>query len=352
MRFPSSRFLTGKKTFSRPFFSRIFLLIFCVNAIFVASHAAAATYQTKNFTVSAHDPKIAQKMATRAEELRKSLAELWLGKTLPNWFKRADIKIRIGQLSPGGQTTFIFNDGEVYDWNMSIQGTEERIYDSVLPHEITHMILASHFRQPVPRWADEGAATFTESLAERQKYQKMLLRYLKGQQGIPMDRLFGMDEYPQDPLPLYAQGYSVSEFLIRQRGPKYFVYFVECSMQRKCPWSELIYDCYGYETLQELQADWVAWVADGCPEFLGSNLIAGDQKTQEQVVANTQNPQNSEDGVREDAKIVQASAAFSEAGDSGVMPATFQERAGGAAAGNPQPGHEAVHWKSTDIHPE
>lgn len=314
----------------------IFGAIFCLSVMLCASYAAAATYQTKNFTVTAHDPQIAQKMAIRSEELRKNMAELWLGKTLPNWYKRAEIKIKIGQLSPGGQTTFIFNNGEVYDWKMEIQGTEERVFDSVLPHEITHMILASHFRQPVPRWADEGAATFTESLVERQQYQQKLLRYLKGQKGIPLDRLFAMEEYPaKDPMPLYAQGYSVTEFLIRQRGTKYFIYFVDRSMKRKCRWADLVHECYGYETLQELQTDWVEWVANGCPEFLGSKLVAGDQMHENLPDENLQIAQDAPDAVHADSRVIPAVA-------TGAAP----------PAGASYPEHEAVHWKSTDFHPE
>lgn len=312
----------------------VFAVIFCLNAVFCVSCAVAATYQTKNFIVTAHDPRVAQKMAIHAEELRQSVAELWLGKTLPNWYKRAEIKIKIGQLAPGGQTSFIFNNGEVYGWIMEIQGTEERVFDSVLPHEITHMILASHFREPVPRWADEGAATFMESIVEREKYRRMLLQYLKGQQGIPMDRLFAMEEYPvNDPLPLYAQGYSVTEFLIRQRGPKYFIYFVQRSMQRKCRWAELVYECYGYETLQHLQADWVDWVANGCPEFANSRLIAGDQVHENRTQEDMQTAQNTQGGVHVDSQVAPAAAHTSAA------TASYPERDG-------------RRWQSTDLHPE
>ncbi|MDO4575368.1 MAG: hypothetical protein Q4D98_09175 [Planctomycetia bacterium] len=244
-----------------------------LTVLFLATALHAATYRTKNFAVTAQDPQIAEQMARRAEFLREDLSKFWLGKTLPNWYKRCRIKIRIGDVAPGGQTSFIFNNGEVYGWDMDIQGTAERVYDSVLPHEMTHMILASYFRCPVPRWADEGAATFTESNAEREKYQNMLLKFLRSQKGIPLDKLFEMEEYPSDPLPLYAQGFSVAEFLIRQRGPQYFVYFIGRYLEGKKSLQTLIQECYGYETLRELQRDWVAWVSEGSPSFVGSNLI-------------------------------------------------------------------------------
>lgn len=242
-----------------------------------AESVQAATFSTKNFTVTTSDPRVAEQLANRAEFLRAKLAVFWLGKELPNWAKRCKIRIKLGDnLLPGGATTFTFKNGEVFGWDMDIQGSRDRLYDSVLPHEITHMILASHFRVPLPRWADEGAATFTEHQSERNKYQQQLYKALKSRQGIPLDRLFAMEEYPQDPMPLYAHGFSIVEFLIRQRGPHYFVSFIEACIQEEKDWNTLVYEFYGYTTLAKLQNDWIEWVENGTPEFVGTNMIAGN----------------------------------------------------------------------------
>lgn len=255
--------------------------IFVLLAIFLTvwlleDCALAATFSTKNFTVTTSDPRVAEQMANRAEQLRSKLALFWLGKELPNWFKRCKITIKIGNVAAGGQTNFTFNKGEVFGWNMEIQGTVNRVYDSVLPHEITHMLLASHFRTPLPRWADEGAATFTEHESERSKYRQQLYSALKSQKGIPLDRLFEMEEYPADPLPLYAHGFSIAEFLIRQRGPHYYVGFLDACLNSEASWDEIVYEYYGYSSLRNLQEDWVSWVKVGTPGFVGTNLIAGN----------------------------------------------------------------------------
>ncbi len=236
----------------------------------------AATHSTKNFTVTASDPRVAEQMANRAEYLRATLAEFWLGKPMPNWFKRCHIKIEAGNKLPGGSTSFSFHNGEVYGWDMHVWGTVERIYDSVLPHEITHTILASHFRTPVPRWADEGAATFTEHQAERAKYRQQLYLALKSNKGIPLDQLFSIEEYPSESMPLYAHGFSVAEFLIRQRGPHYYIGFIDACLAEETTWDDLVYEYYGYSSLRSLQNDWVSWVQDGMKDFVGTNLVAGN----------------------------------------------------------------------------
>ena len=89
-----------------------------------------------------------------------------------------------------------------------------RILDSVLPHEVTHTIFATHFRRPLPRWADEGACTTVEHHSERQKQQMFLIDFLHTGRGIAFNQMFAMKEYPQDVMPLYSQGYSLARYLV------------------------------------------------------------------------------------------------------------------------------------------
>ncbi len=257
------------------------ILLMTAVLVCVSAETFAATFQTKNFTVVTSDPRVAEEMAVRAEELRTQLSVFWLGKELPNWCKRCKIQIKISNEPPCGSTTFVFNNGEVYNWNMEITGSVERVYDSVLPHEITHMLMASHFRAPIPRWADEGAATFTEHRSERNKYRDKLYEFLKNRNGIPFDQLLTISEYPENAMPLYAHGFSLTEFLIRQRGPRYFVYFVDGCMQQNVNFDELVYNYYGYASLQNLQNDWLAWVKEGSKSFVGTNLLAGFDRAAE-----------------------------------------------------------------------
>ena len=100
---------------------------------------AAAGYRTTNFVVSAPTPQLAKEIGDTAEECRKRLAIEWLGKEMPPWARPCPIHAQLAS-GAGGATSFVFNRGEVYDWKMNIQGSRERILDSVLPHEVTHTI--------------------------------------------------------------------------------------------------------------------------------------------------------------------------------------------------------------------
>lgn len=244
--------------------ARFFRAALCAAVVFCS---AGASYSTRNFVVKTSDAEFAQQVGEAAERYRRELAVLWLGHELPNWSQPCPLTVKDGpNMGAGGATTFVFNRGEVYGWRMTIQGSRERILDSVLPHEITHMIFASHFRQPLPRWADEGAATSVEHATERTKYRQMLVRFLQNHRGIAFNRMFAMKEYPRDIMPLYAQGHSVVEYLIQQRGHREFVQFLEDGLDSG-DWNAAARQHYDFDNLGDLQTRWVSWVAQGSPRL-------------------------------------------------------------------------------------
>jgi len=223
--------------------------------------------RSRNFIVETGNPALDRQVAQAAETYRRDLAVAWLGKTMPDWSTPCVMTVRVGpHLGAGGATTFMFDRGEVFGWRMSIQGPRERILDSVLPHEITHMILASHFRRPLPRWADEGAATSVECAAERDKHYRMLKEFLCTRRGIAFGKMFAMTEYPPDVMPLYAQGFSLVDYLIQQGGRRKFIAFLEDGLANN-HWSAAIDRHYDLGNLGQLQNRWVAWVREGHPHL-------------------------------------------------------------------------------------
>lgn len=226
-----------------------------------------ARSSTPNFVVETADPRLAQQIAQAAEQYRHDLAVQWLGRAMPNWSSPCVMTVQLGpHLGPGGATTFVFDRGEVFGWRMTIQGSAQRVLDSVLPHEVTHMILASHFRRPVPRWADEGAATTAEHNSEKQKHQRMLVQFLQTGRGISFSQMFAMVDYPPDVMPLYAQGYSLVEYLIQMRGYPAFMEFLTDGMNDG-HWSSAIARHYSIQNLGTLQNQWLNWVAQGSPHL-------------------------------------------------------------------------------------
>jgi hypothetical protein len=235
-------------------------------SILLGSSLQAAGYRTTNFTVDAPTPELAKAIGDTAEHWRQELALEWLGKELQNWSRPCPIKAKVApRLGAGGRTSFVFDQDEVFGWRMEIQGSRERILDSVLPHEVMHTVFASHFRQPLPRWADEGACTTVEHQSEISKQESMLIDFLRTRQGIPFDAMFAMREYPQNVMPLYAQGHSLAKFLISKYGKREFLAFLADGLKNN-DWPGAVREHYGHRHLLALQNSWMDWIRQGRPE--------------------------------------------------------------------------------------
>ncbi len=261
-----------------------------------------ATYRSPNFTVTAPTPQMAQQVAEHAEHHRRELAVAWLGHELPNWYAPCPVTVKVGQLGAGGYTSFSFDRGatgemEVFGWKMVVQGTLERVLDSVIPHEVSHTIFACHFRQPLPRWADEGAATLAEHESEKRRQLLMVNQILHTSQRIPLRQLLSMKEYPNDPqavLSLYAQGYTLAELLVQTEGKARYLQFLAESDQ--LGWEQAFKKHYGYASLDALEQRWTKWIEDGCPRLDTPEepVLVAENESDDEVVVRSQTPDEPE----------------------------------------------------------
>ncbi|MDR1484435.1 MAG: hypothetical protein LBT09_06390 [Planctomycetaceae bacterium] len=255
------------------FFNSFFgVVLFCVTLFLIVPFSYSSQFETVNFTVDGADTlEQARVFCETAEKCRRELAVLWLGEELPDWSSKCPITVRVGdKLGAGGATTFIFQGNAICSCEMNIQGSEKRIIDSVLPHEISHTIFATYLRSPVPRWLDEGAATCVEHYSERENYRNMIRHFLQKdvQKGLPFNRMVALKNYPDDVLPFYAQGYSVAEYLITVGGHRLLIQFAKTAIETG-DWNYALREHYGIANLGELQKDyWLEWVAIGSPVLL------------------------------------------------------------------------------------
>jgi hypothetical protein len=160
---------------------------------------------------------------------------------------------------PNGSSTFAFDKGAVLSREMQMSGSLDSVLTGVLPHELTHCVLADHFGNPLPRWADEGAACLEESEAERARYEQLLLKNLseKGRV-LPLSRLLPMRNYPTDLVAFYSQSASLTRFLVERKGRRTFLAFVR--QGTKEGWETAATCCYGFRNVAELEKAWLAEV--------------------------------------------------------------------------------------------
>lgn len=218
-----------------------------------------ASSRTANFLVEAPTPEIARQVGQYAEHFRREKALLWIGQEMPPWPQPCPIRVTVTMNGAGGATSFVYDQGQVLGQEMHIEGPLERLLNSVLPHEVTHTVFAFRFRRPVPRWADEGGAVLSEDDIERNRHDVMV-RQIVSTPGrtIPLNRLFSLRDYPRDMRDvesLYAEGYSVADFLVARSGRPQFLAFVEDGMHHG--WDRALQSHYRFHGVSELEQAWI-----------------------------------------------------------------------------------------------
>jgi hypothetical protein len=214
-----------------------------------------ASYRTQNFLVQAPTPELAKAFGDWGEYYRKQKALQWLGQEMPAWPRPIPLNVTVSMRGSGGATTFAFDQGRILDQQMQIEGSVDRMIASVLPHEITHTVFAHYFRHPVPRWADEGGSVLSEDEQERNRHDRLVRGILNSGRAIPLERLFTLTDYPRDVMSLYAEGYSVTNFLVAKNSRSVFLAFLAHGMRGD--WNGAVRTHYGYRDVRELEQAWI-----------------------------------------------------------------------------------------------
>jgi hypothetical protein len=235
--------------------SRAIGLILIVPSLAIGG--TSPSHRTPNFLVEAPNAAAARAIAEAAEKLRRSIALDWLGEQLPNWTRPCPVRVVLTQGEAGGLTSFGFSKKGVVDQEMKLEGRLDRILASALPHEVTHTVLTSVVGGPLPRWADEGAALLAEDSRERLRHDHIASDLLARKAGFPIRTLFATEDYPEDLMGFYGQGYSVTRFLVEIGGRPRFLKFLREGA--KAGWDLAIRENYGIADCQELDRAWRSW---------------------------------------------------------------------------------------------
>jgi RNA polymerase sigma factor (sigma-70 family) len=246
--------------------------------------------RSTNFVVHAPTAKMAREIAVEAEYQRSELAVLWLGKELPPWNEPCEIRYTQNTEDSRGVTTFTFGtrkDGSptMLTGKTELNGKYLVVLANDLPHQIMHVVMASHFGELLPRWAEQGLAATAESPKMQVESDVRCRELLNAGRGIRLRVLLPMTKFPRDLVILYAQGHSVVRFLISQEvaikplglknlpqhckiveilGTRHqqFIVFLHLGMDGNNvdSWNKAAKEVYGFESVDTLQDAWLDYL--------------------------------------------------------------------------------------------
>jgi hypothetical protein len=214
-----------------------------------SNQTEAATVKTANFRVTAPSARVARLIADAAERARKDVALAWLGREQQTRPEPCRIAVTLGQAGSSGATTFNFDGGRVTA-EMTVEGPLDRLLADEIPHEVTHVVMADHFKKPLPRWADEGIALLSESDEEQARHASLFAQARYSGDLLQIKALLVTGEYPISVGPFYTQSYCLARFLVDRKDRKTLLAFVKDGTDTS--WEAAAKTHYG-ATLDELE---------------------------------------------------------------------------------------------------
>ncbi len=238
---------------------------------------------TANFRIYHNNTSLAEKVAHAAEAVRREQTRRWTN-ALPRapWQPQCEIYLyptarqyatMTGQPEDSpGFSTMGMNGGRIISRRVNLRADHPALVPAVLPHEITHVILADLFSmEQIPRWADEGMAVLSEPADEQHRRAGDLVEPLAANRLFPVETLMCMD-YPDNRFwgLYYAQSVSLTHFLVQQGTPAQMVQFLQGVQKHGAPAQRDGYEAelrkvYKIDGFPDLQRRWLAHARAAAP---------------------------------------------------------------------------------------
>jgi hypothetical protein len=226
--------------------------------------------ETANFRILHNQPKeVAERTARVAEATRLAMSRKWFGDDGEVWNPRCDIYLfatgddysretKTTARSPG-HSTMNMESGRVVARRIDLHVDHPETFNSVLPHEATHVVLAGRFDVMVPRWADEGMAVLTEPPNRVDRYLRNLPRHDQDHLLFGVGQLMRLNDYPdaRSVDPFYTQSVSLVDFLSKEKGPREFTAFLRDGLREG--YEPALRKHYNMENFGELERRWRAF---------------------------------------------------------------------------------------------
>jgi hypothetical protein len=224
-----------------------------------------AVAESDNFLIyHRRSPDYAENMAHVAEKARETALLRWFGEA-EAWPTRCAIYLygtsREYQLLSGApaaspaHTQVRVDRGRVLSRSIHLHGERPEVLRAMLPHEVTHAVLAGHFGDMVPRWADEGMAVLNEPRDRIDAHLRDLRKWRDERRLFVLHDLMEMRDYPPPRQigAFYAQSVSLVEFLAKQKDTATVTRFVREGQRRG--YATALKDCYGWD-FDDLESRW------------------------------------------------------------------------------------------------
>ena len=233
------------------------LLALCCGPAEAATESTSGFASSDNFVVYAPTQELADEVLKKSEQLRTKLARAWLDKELAPGVGAAMIYVSLSNGENHGVTSPKNRPDEKYH-AVTIRSSREKALNVILPHELTHALIADEFGTRLPEWADEGVACYQDGSELSGKRRQTLMRFAQTGQWPSLEGVLQQQKYEANDHSFFTVASSVTEFLLEQNGPKTFFAFAIEGQERG--WEFAARSHYEFRSLRDLESQWREWV--------------------------------------------------------------------------------------------
>jgi len=239
------------------FASASLLLALCCGPAEFVTESPSGFASSDNFVVYAPTQELADEVLKKSEQLRTKLARAWLDKELAPGVGAAMIYVSLSNGENHGVTSPKNRPDEKYHV-VTIRSSREKALNVILPHELTHALVADEFGTRLPEWADEGVACYQDGSELSGMRRQTLLRFARTAQWPSLESVLQQQTYKADDHTFFTVASSVTEFLLERAGPKTFFAFAIEGQEKG--WEFAARSHYEFRSLRELESQWREWV--------------------------------------------------------------------------------------------
>jgi hypothetical protein len=224
--------------------------------------------ETSHFRIMHNQPKeLVDRVGRVAEDTRLKLQKKWFGDDAIDWDGRCSIYLhsdrakytaKAGIPNALGHTRTFSWGKDIQSRSIHLPAQQPKMLEDVLPHEVSHSVLAVRFQGKTPRWADEGMAMLAETPPAIAECVGRLKQYKKDHNLFALDILMQTDETDHfQSLEYYSQSASLVQFLTGLKGPQVFTGFLQTSIAKDYPSAlKQHYEITGFSDLQKRWQDY------------------------------------------------------------------------------------------------
>lgn len=237
------------------------------------------TLTTDHFVIFHRNAYVAEKVARAAEYWYAAIIVHWTapGTYLP-WPRKCSLYLYPTREAMTAATNVppwvpavshvVGRDGQLVDHRLSTYQTVRMLNESILPHELTHIIFPQLIGYPsdLPTWIHECAALLEEPELKRQRFREAVRIYLADRVALDAQRLLSVTGYPpeDEAQRFYAQCHAMAEYLMANGGRTKFLAFAREVAALKEPdraraAARLLLETYGFKSLEAFDQAWRAF---------------------------------------------------------------------------------------------